>query len=223
MLQKLRVFRNYRGTFFLILYHRSHINPNMRIGQISFLQKQPKAYGGSLLKTRKGRSSGRPLDTKNTMHLILKSSKAVGEWSFRKSQNEKAIKVIIAKFAHRFGIKILSLANVGNHLHLQIKLSNRYTYTPFIRAITGAIAMAVTGKSKWDAASINANISNGSSTKMRLKFWDYRPYSRVIKSYRAYLNLKDYIQINQIEGYGYKKNHARFIFGMNELKFRNSS
>jgi REP element-mobilizing transposase RayT len=181
--------------------------------QISFLHAQPKAYGGSLLKTRKGRSSGRPLDTKNTMHLILKSSKAVGEWSFRKSQNEKVIKVIIAKFAHRFGIKILSLANVGNHLHLQIKLSNRYTYTPFIKAITGAIAMAVTGKSKW----------NGSSSKMRLKFWDYRPYSRVVKSYRAFLTLRNYIQINQIEGYGYRRNEARFIFGINEFAATNSS
>jgi hypothetical protein len=40
-------------------------------------------YGGELLKTRKGRSMGRPLDKKNSMHLVLRSSKAKNEWSFK--------------------------------------------------------------------------------------------------------------------------------------------
>jgi hypothetical protein len=93
------------------------------------------------------------------------------------------------------------MANVGNHFHFQIKLSNRYVYRPFIRALTSAIAMAVTGVNKW--------------TKIKgtpkVKFWDYRPFTRVVQSYRGFLNLKDYIQINIFEGFGYQKGEARLI------------
>ena len=120
----------------------------MKSSQLNLLKSQPKAYGGELLKTRKGRSRGRPLDTKNTMHLVLRSSKAKGLWSFKRTVNEKKISLILKKFSRKHGVKILSLANVGNHLHFQIMLNNRFTYKPFIRAITSGIAMAVTGKSR---------------------------------------------------------------------------
>jgi hypothetical protein len=90
--------------------------------QLRFLKDEPKAYGGELLKTRKGRAHGRPLDTKNTIHLVLRSSKASGDWSFKKPKNEAKIRDLTRRFSQKFGITVLSLANVGNHLHFQIKL-----------------------------------------------------------------------------------------------------
>ncbi|MGE0633953.1 MAG: hypothetical protein AB7O96_16180, partial [Pseudobdellovibrionaceae bacterium] len=92
-------------------------------------------------------------------------------------------------------------------LHFQIRLSNRHTYKPFIRALTAAIAMAVTGASRWKPL----------KKEPKDRFWDYRPFTRVVQSFKAYLNLRDYIQINQIEGFGYKKHEARFIFELNKL------
>jgi REP element-mobilizing transposase RayT len=172
--------------------------------QTQLLKNQKSAYGGELLKTRKGRAYGRPLDTKNTMHLVLRSSKARGEWSFRYKNNSLKIKNIVTKFSEKYGIKVLSLANVGNHLHFQIKLSNRQTYKPFIRAITAAIAMAITNASRW-------NPSQG-------KFWDYRPFTRVIQSFKAFLNLRNYIQINQLEGFGVRRDQARMILAMTKLQ-----
>lgn len=168
--------------------------------QLNLLRNEPKAYGGSLLKTRKGRSRGRPLATKQSMHLVLRSSKAKGEWSFRKPENRRKISALIDKFGTRYGVRILSLANVGNHLHIQIQLTVRHGYKPFIRALTSAIAMAVTGINRWTA-----------KAGQRLKFWDYRPFTRVIIGYRALLTLKDYIRINQIEGVGISREHARMI------------
>ena len=169
-----------------------------------------KPYGGVLLNTRTGRQHGRPLDTKSTMHLVLKSSKAKGAWSFKRPQNEKKIAGITHKFARKYGVKILSMANVGNHLHFQIKLTNRHAYKAFIRAITGSIAMAVTGLNRWE--------KNEKEPGTKLKFWDYRPFTRVVRSLRAYLNLKDYIQINRLEGFGATKLEARFLFKMSKLK-----
>ncbi|MDZ4678706.1 MAG: transposase [Oligoflexia bacterium] len=169
--------------------------------QSVFLKKSNKSYGGELLKTRKGRSQPRPLDTRNTMHLVLRSSKATGEWSFKKTKNEIKIREIVSKFSTKYGVRILSLANVGNHLHFQIKLSNRFAYKPFIRAITAAIAMGVTGTSRW----------NKLKKEAKDRFWDYRPFTRVVQSFRAFLNLRDYIQINQLEGLGTSRVEARFI------------
>jgi REP element-mobilizing transposase RayT len=179
-----------------------------RNAQIKLLKDEPKAYGGDLLKTRKGRRGPRPLDTKNTTHLILRSTKATGVWSFSLPKNRNKIRQIISKFSQKYGIKIVSMANVGNHLHFQIKLTNRFTYKRFIRAVTSAIAMVVTGASRW----------NRLKTKPSDRFWDRRPFTRVVVGLRAFLNLKDYIEINRLEGFGFQKPQARFFFAWNQLK-----
>jgi hypothetical protein len=157
-------------------------------------------YGGSLMTKRKGRSFSRPISTKHTMHLVLRSSKASGPWSFRKSQNEKMIYELAKKFGHRFAVKIVSLANVGNHLHFQLQVTKRHLYKPFIRALTAAIAIKITGVSRW---------TNAGGT--RLKFWDYRPYTRIVTAFKYFLNLKDYFQINQWEGLGTNRQMARVL------------
>ena len=113
-----------------------------------FQAKNTKSYGGKLLNTRKGRRCGRPLATRQSMHFVLRSSKAKGVLSFKYKNNPQRIKSIIAKFSHKYGIMVYSLANVGNHLHMHIKLGPRGGYKPFIRAVTSAIAMAVTGAGK---------------------------------------------------------------------------
>ena len=185
--------------------------------QLSLLEKKPLAYGGDLLKTRKGRRGGRPLETKSTIHLVLRSTKAKGDWSFKKPKNERAIQAIVNKFAHKYQIKVISLANVGNHLHCHIKLNKLWTYKPFIRAITSAIAMAVTGVNRWTKKDLQLSQSNSGASGHSIKesptqkFWDNRPFTRVVRSLKALLTLKDYIRINELEGFGYRRDEARFL------------
>lgn len=174
--------------------------------QLQLFKKRSSSYGSDLLKTRKGREGGRPLDTKNTMHLVLRSTKARGDWSFKKAKNEKKINALVKKFSEKYGVKILSLANVGNHLHFHIKLGSRHTYKPFIRALTASIAMAITGASRWNPLYKDSND----------KFWDRRPFTRVVQSFKAFLTLKSYIHINQIEGFGYSKEEARFLYQLDK-------
>jgi putative transposase len=166
-----------------------------RSPQLSFLRHEPSAYGGELYKKRKGRLRGRPLDTRSTMHLVLRSSQARGTQSFWR--HRPVVKALTTKFAQKYGVKVLSLANVGNHLHFHIQLGYRRTYPAFIRALTGSLAMAVTGTSRWKPG--------------KTKFWDYRPFTRIVKGYRAFLSLRDYIQINQLEGLGYRRLQAQII------------
>lgn len=168
--------------------------------QLRLLKTQESSYGGELLKKREGRAHGRPLSTTNTMHLVLRSSRAAGDWSFRRPKNEKKIREIVLRFSRKYGVRVLNLANVGNHLHFHIRLGNRYTYKPFIRAVTAAIMMAVTGYSKWNKRPADE------------RFWDYRPFTRIIANgLRAFLSLNDYIRINQLEGFGFRREVARII------------
>jgi len=123
----------------------------------------------------------------------------IHDWSFSRKLNAKKINEIITKFARRHHVRVISAANVGNHLHLHIQLLKRMTYKAFIRAITSAIAMAITGVSRW------------SKRTNKIKFWDYRPFTRVIRGFRALLTVRDYIAINQLEGVGVGRVEARFI------------
>ncbi len=169
--------------------------------QKEFFNKAEKSYGGELLKKRKGRISGRPIVTRQTMHLVLRSSLANGKWSFLEPKNKAATRDILKKFATKYGVKLLYGANVGNHIHLEIQLTNRYAYKPFIRAITAAIAMKITGVSRW-------------KTKEQVgikKFWDLRPFTRVVTGWKARLSLKDYIKINRLEGQGIRRGLAKVL------------
>ena len=136
------------------------------------------------------------------MHLVLRSSKAKGEWSFRTPKNRKLLVRLVSKFSARYGVRVQSCANVGNHLHFQIQLTNRHSYRPFIRALTGSIAMAITGVSRWSKKTWSG------------RFWDYRPFTRVVVGFQALLRLKDYIAINRWEGRGFDRDEARYVIRM---------
>lgn len=170
-----------------------------RSRQLSFLKNEPNAYGGVLRNTRAGRQGERPLAVRKTIHLVLRSSKAKGEMSFRRKANAVRIQQIVKKHSLKNGVKILMMANVGNHLHLHIKLGNRFRYAPFIRAITGAIALAVT------------RVSEVSKNQNQKQFWDYRPFTRIVEGLRDFFSIRDYIRINELEGVGIRRDHAKLL------------
>ncbi len=176
----------------------------MKAKQLSFLNPVQKSYGGELMKKRKGRRlGGRPISSRESMHLVLRSSQARGTFSFKTTKNERAIRVILKKFCEKYAVHVYSLANVGNHLHFHLKFSHRRSYKPFIRAITSAIAMAVTGANRWGASLETLGMK---------KFWDYRPFSRIVSGgIKCFLGLKDYVSINVLEGRGIPRAKAQIL------------
>jgi REP element-mobilizing transposase RayT len=160
-------------------------------------------YGGLLANTRRGRASARPLTAQSSIHLVLRSSKARGPWSFTRKHNRARIHAITERFAKRHNVRVVKMAVVGNHLHLQIRLRGRRTYrasyNSFIRGASAAIAMAVSGTSRWQ--------------KKVEKFWDLRPFTRVVEGYRQYVTLQRYIALNQLQGFGCTKREALFELG----------
>lgn len=169
--------------------------------QLSLLnQKYPLQYGGILRNRAKNRGA-RPLSHKDSMHLVMRSSQAKNDLSFRNPKHFKRLGVLIRNFSQEKGVQIISLANVGNHLHLHIKITNRTLYKAWIRGLSSAIAMLVAGRQKLLELK-----------QQKKTFWDYRPFTRVIKSFKAFLALKDYIEINQFEGTGIPRAQAVLWF-----------
>jgi hypothetical protein len=92
------------------------------------------AYGGTYLKSRQGRARGRPLTFAHTMHFVLRSSHARGDWSFRKPRNYDRVHGILRRFAAKHGVTIRKTAVHLNHLHLNaVRLSpSRHDIGPVI-------------------------------------------------------------------------------------------
>jgi REP element-mobilizing transposase RayT len=164
-----------------------------------FDEKYSLQYGGSLRKKAANRGA-RPLSSISTLHVVLRSSQAKGLWSFRNPKHLDKIMSFIRQFSQIKGVQLLSFANVGNHFHFHVKIPNRTLYQAWIRGLTSGLAMMVLGRKGFKALK-----------EKNLRFWDYRPFTRVVRSFKGFLKLKDYIEINQLEGLGIARQRAVFM------------
>ena len=153
-------------------------------------QKQWRArtiHGGGAHKGK--RKLERPLSLKRPIHLVLRATRAKGTWSFLASAHKEWIHRLLRKKARKFGVTLADYANVGNHLHLKVKIHNREGFQNFLRSITSQIARKITGARR--------GVVKGA-------FWDGLAFTRVLKSYREELYLRGYIMANYLEaGQGY--------------------
>ena len=149
------------------------------------------SFGGSLMTKAKNRHA-RPVSSKDPMHLVLRSTKAKGAHSFG-NRNAGKVRTIVNAHCKRYGVKLIEYSNNFNHLHMLVKFSSRAAYLRFIRSITGHLALAVSG----------ANKKKSLQTIFGAKgFWDFRPFTRVIRSWRGYRIALDYLTLNQLEAEG---------------------
>lgn len=144
-----------------------------------------KSFGGALLKKSHAKEK-RPVSTKFPMHVVVRSSRAKGEKSFRYGRNHHKVNTLVRRICRKHGVRLYEYANVGNHLHLLIRLRKNFLWTPFIRELTGSLVMAVAG-------------FGGRAQP----FFDQRPFTRVVNGWRrAYRLAKDYVVLNQMEALG---------------------
>lgn len=146
-----------------------------------------RAFGGILMR-RAAYRRARPLSTKQALHLVLRSSQARGSWSFLTAKNRQIVDSVLTKFARKYGVKIYQRGVARDHIHLLVRTTNRFAYRAFIRALSGAIALKVSGANRFQG--------------LRKRFWDYRPFSRVVEWGRGYSLARDYVLLNQLENMG---------------------
>lgn len=154
----------------------------MRSKQLSFhgsgFKKPADWFGGGKLKSHP--KTRRPLHSKLPIHLVLRARKSV----LRLPKNQSVVEKTIRQTARKYGIRIFEYANVGNHLHLLIRVSNVALWRRFIREISGRIAQL--------ARPADCDSAGG--------FWLNRPFTRIVRGWRrAYRVVRDYIVLNQLE------------------------
>ena len=100
---------------------------------------------------------------------------------------------ITEKLAKRWGVRLYRYANVGNHIHLLIKVPSRAVWQRFLRELTGAVAIIVTGAKK--GASLTKNESGRG-------FWDHLAFTRIVYFGRDFQNMGRYLIKNLFEAAG---------------------
>ena len=158
--------------------------------QFSFFKESPRIFGGSAQKSHP--KFARTLSSKESIHLVLKSVHTVGVYSMLRKENASKVDRIIRSQAKICEIKIYQLVNVGNHLHLVIKLRDHKLFARFIRAITGVIARHVLKRQRG-----SEKPSLKPASENRKQFWVARPFTRLIAWGRDYNFVKNYMKKNK--------------------------
>jgi REP element-mobilizing transposase RayT len=125
----------------------------------------------------------RPVVTKLPMHLTLRAVQS----GLRNPKAYGPIHEIIYKTTKKYGVRIYKYANVGNHIHILIKLMKVDLWAAFIRELAGQIAQYM---------KVRFGIEK--------KFWLYRPHTRIIRGWKKpFRAVKEYIELNIIEAEGF--------------------
>jgi REP element-mobilizing transposase RayT len=111
------------------------------------------------------RKTSRPLEPSLPLYLVLRSSRARGNWSLKRPATETRVKETLRTLAQRHKIKVFEFVNGGDQLHLLMRAKSRPGFQAFLRAFAGLTARAVTGAKKGKPAG---------------KFWDGLTFSRVV-------------------------------------------
>lgn len=151
-------------------------------------------HGGTLRRGR--RKEARPLATKRPVHVVLRSSRARGQWSFLHTRNRMTVEKLARGTASAFGVKVRQFANSGTHLHLIVQGRRREGLQGFLRTFPALLARHITGAKK-------------GSPKGR--FWDALAYTRVVTWGRELIALRRYLLRNDLEAVGFLAHHERSL------------
>jgi REP element-mobilizing transposase RayT len=153
-----------------------------------FKQLGVKEFGGSKLLKWNAREA-RPISIKRPMHLVMRSTLATGERSFLRAKRARKIETLVHNLGKECGVKVYRFANSGNHLHFIVLPSSREAFKKYVRAITGIIARLTLGVERGSAKGI--------------KFWDAKPYTRIVEWGREFKSVCDYVLQNTLEAIGF--------------------
>lgn len=177
--------------------------------QLSFKQERTfqkhfrTEHGGCLYQGK--RKEARPLTTKQPIHVVLRSSRARGPWSFLNRKNHLILNRMLFALAKRFGVRVLKVANSGNHLHLAVTGTTRNGLQSFLRTFPALLARRITGAKKGSPQG---------------RFWDALAYTRIITWGRELIALKRYLLRNNLEAIGFLSHRGERALSFSEALAR---
>ncbi len=168
-------------------------------------------FGGS--KYRGNPKGKRPFSRKHYIHIVLKSSLAVGVNSFLAVRHREYVNRVARSLAAKSGIRLYDFINVGNHLHLMVKASHRSALSKFLRALSGILPRRILNAQKGRPLSLQKSRGGlhgnkdghgrglGTTEAHDLQpgdFWDGRPFSKiVVEGCRPFAIIRRYFEKNR--------------------------
>ena len=167
--------------------------------QQSFFKSDSKhrfCHGGTLRQLRAGRGM-RPLSSKEPIHVVFKVNRLRLRFGLRSSQSQKLVFQIVRQYSKKFFVRIDQISLQRDHCHLLVRATRRTHFHHFFRVTAGQIAqrfekeglLRVTGTPK-------------TKPKKGTGLWKHRPFSRVVRGWRACKIVRDYIRLNELEAQG---------------------
>jgi REP element-mobilizing transposase RayT len=142
-------------------------------------------HGGDVRRGR--RKLARPFSARRPLHVVLRSTRARGAWSFRRPVTEARLRQAMREQARRARVRVYEYANVGNHIHLLVRAKHRADLQAFLRSFAGVAARLITGARRGRPVG---------------RFWDTLAYSRLVHWGRQFRRVRDYILQNELEALG---------------------
>ena len=162
--------------------------PRYSNSNLAYYRRNKACFGGNIYAGNPKRK--RPFLSNQALHLVLRSSFARGRNSMLEDRHRNTIKWLVRRQAKRFGVVIYRYSNNGNHLHILVKPSReRPEFQAFLRAVSGLIARLVLKAERGKAK--------------RIKFWNARPFSRIVAWGKAFARCAHYIERNILEAFGF--------------------
>ncbi len=115
---------------------------------------------------------------------------------FRAPRRFKLIHELTTRYSKRFFVKIEQLSIQGDHIHFVLRISRRSSFQNFLRVLAGQISQRQV---------TDTPLKKG-------KLWQHRPFTRVVQGLKAYLTVRNYVQLNEQEAVGiipYRKERLR--------------
>lgn len=119
----------------------------------------------------------------------MRSTLAKGDHSFLRTKRAKKIELLVHRLARKHRVRVYRYANSGNHLHLILLPKSHHGFNAFIRGISGLIARITLGVKRGRALGV--------------KFWDSRPYTRIVEWGREFKTVCAYVRQNTLEATGF--------------------
>ena len=176
------------------------------------------SHGGRLRNHRDGRGQ-RPLSTKEPIHLVFKVYRSkLRHNSLRHSQSYLVIHRVITKYSVHFGVRVDQVSIQADHIHMLIRARRRSQFHHFFRVVAGQVSQRFKhdGMLKTASSTISTKPTHTSLRQQDLSamtdtpeiaqsagsLWKHRPFSRVVRGFRAFIIVRNYIQLNEQEAAG---------------------
>lgn len=159
-------------------------------------------FGGSLLKNSNAKTK-RPLDSKLPVHLVMRSNVSM----MRMLKSFGLVNEAVRGIAKKYGVKIYEYANVGNHLHLLVRIKNLRLWASFIRELSGRVAQVAQG------------LKGPQKSGLAKKFWSQRPFTRIIRGWKKPFQIaREYVNLNLLEAEGFiSRNQTKTLKDLRQI------